>query len=386
MFKKLLIYISFAFTAISLCFSAEVEYKARLIGTESVSGVQWDIKGINDKGDVFGGYKEEWIPGKAQKQTIFIANCNKGFSAIENNGKDIYLYHSAFNNNCQVVGSWNGTTSTFMWSKLQGLCALDIFHPSQVELYDLNDLGQLIGSYFPIPVSNNGYSYGPDDTRPFLWNNGVSVDMGIGSEFASQIEDLGYSLISLRLMSINNKGELAGYFRYGKYNAKQRKIIAAGYKTFFWDGTVHILPLLSDSERPSIVKLNNQGVVLAKAIGLEGKKGVITYLWNRDNGLQPLLDFDGKDINDSSVILGYLKEHSCCNEYLETPAIWRNGQCITLANLLGVSDLANISPPYSDTYEVERIFDVIQINNKGQIACYGYLWGESHPCILEPVK
>ena len=110
----------------------------------------------------------------------------------------------------------------------------------------------------------------------------------------------------------------------------------------------------------------------------------ITYLWDNETGLQILPDFYGNLLNDSSIVLGYQRKYTCCNDYVEIPGIWKENHFITLAELLGVSDIRNMAPSFADDYEIEGIDQVISMNNKGQIICQGYLWGESHPCILEP--
>lgn len=374
--------------------SYAAEYRVRLLGTESISGVNWTVNGINDKGQVFGGY-EEWIPDQGERKTLFITENNGSLTLIDNKDERIYVTNQfVFNNNSQIAGPWNGPTGKFIWSKIQGICSLNIFDPSYVHLHQLNDLGQLIGAYYP-HQEGISYSYSPDQMIPFLWNNGVSINMGVGSEFAKQFEDLCYKIISLQLMSINNKGELAGYIRYGKYNSKQNTIVPAGYKTFFWDGSVHILPLPSDAEFPDNVKLNYHGVVLVRTLRWKNEQSIdTTYIWSINHGLQILENFYGKDINDASTVLGYITGDNgiyYVNEYgnykgYREPVIWKKGQYISVASLLGVSDVNDIAPPFSDNFEVEKIYEVIQINNKGQIACMGHVWGELHPCILEPTK
>ena len=111
-----------------------------------------------------------------------------------------------------------------------------------------------------------------------------------------------------------------------------------------------------------------------------------TSLWDIEKGLQPLLDFNGIDFNDESTVLGFIKRHLCCREYREIPAIWKDGRCFTIAELLGIESIDSISTPYSDNYSIERIISAVAINNKGQIVCEGWMWGEKQPCILEPIK
>lgn len=365
-------------------------YKVSMIGTESITGMQWSVTGINNKGQVYGSCTE-YVPYQNSKQSLFICDDKNVFELIDgtDHQKNYYLNPSAANNNGWVVGHWNGQSSSFIWSKALGLRAFDVdgYFKSSLTKNDtnnfstpiaLNDLGQVIGTYYTHSRGN----------RPFLWDNGVLCEMGIGSEFAQQFEELGFHVIDIKLTAINNKGELGGYLQYGKYNEKKKIYVPAGYKTFFWDGVPHILPLPSDIEAPEVVKLNYNGVVLVR-IRIPDRENVhnqVTYLWDIENDLQILPDFHGNTLNDSSIVLGTIRQYTCCREWEEIPAIWKEGCCITLAELLGVSNIRNIAAPYSESYEIERIDQVISINNKGQIVCIGCLWGESHPCILAPTN
>jgi hypothetical protein len=171
--------------------------------------------------------------------------------------------------------------------------------------------------------------------------------MSENSDFAKQFENLGFHIMDIKLKAINNKGELAGYFEFGKYNEKKKSFVRAGYKTFFWDGNPHILPLNSDSDYPEVVKLNYNGVVLVRDNTwnrLNNQNIQTTYLWDIENGIRIIDDFYGYNLNDSSTVLGFQKKYTYCRDYVEIPAIWKDGYCITLSELLGVSDIHEIAP------------------------------------------
>lgn len=197
--------------------------------------------------------------------------------------------------------------------------------------------------------------------------------------------------MDISITCINNSGELTGYFSYGKYNQKQKRFMQAGYKTFFWDGTPHLISLPSDIFPPEVLKVNNRGIVLVRNKTLDNITEYVTettYLWSINDGFKILPDFYGNYINDNSTVLGFKKEKldCCCKETIEIPTLWNNENFITIAELLKVENIKNISPRYSDNFSVESLSNFVGINNKGQIACMGIIWDEQHPCILEPIK
>jgi len=391
---KFLYLIFFLLFNISIVLYA-ADYKVTLMGTESLPvpincTVEWDVKGINNKGQVYGLYRKN-EPFKDQKTSIYIYDYKGGIYFIES---DKYSFFSSCmaNNNGQMIGEWSGKPNIFIYSKTLGIRPLDFSNVfdkyktsndtnNHITPVAFNDLGQMIGTSYM-------HSRGEE---PLLWDNGVISEMGKGSEFATNFESQGYHVFEIQILSINNKGELAGYFCYGRYNEKQKKYVKSGYKTFFWDGNLHVLDLASEARPPQVLKVNNCGVLLIRESIVDyfnDRVTEMTHLWDVDNGLLTISDFYGTDINDSSTVLGFKKEHICCRDFNSVPAIWKNGQCITIAELLNVPHLGDIAPPYSDQYLVERLHpeSFVGINNKGQIACLGTVWGEQHPCILEPVS
>lgn len=330
------------------------EYKVSLLGLGSSPDIQCSVAAINDKGQILGSYNETLNYNKSK---IYLLDSKNGLTLIE--AKDQAVYPITMNNVGQVLGHGN---KPFIWSKALGLRWLDIFNSTYVKATDLNDLGQIIGSY-QLVGSNEAM-------RPFMWDYGVVTDMGPGSDFSKSIESLGFHIMEIQLMSINNKGELAGYFAYGKYNEKKKKYVRVGYECFYWDGEAHIIPLpVFLVQEPNLMKVNNHGAVLI--CDFYGN-----YFWRLEQGLETINNFSGSAINDSNTVLGWSSG----------PAIWKDGVIISIGDLLGVADIEHLAPLYSDDYAIEKLTNFMDINNKGQILCLGYIWGDTYPCLLEPIK
>lgn len=364
--------------------SYAAEYKATLIGTESIPYSSWSVDGITDKGQLYG-------KDNRCQENLFFHDPKNGFISI----KSEFRIHSHIslvaNNNGQLAGCWEGTPGLFIWSKALGFRPINIFDDNHAEPIAFNDLGQLIGTY---------------GDGAFLWDYGVVTYMGAKleysysreSDFSKYFKSLGFCVTNLKIKAINNKGEMAGYFQYGKYSAKQKRVVPVGTKVFFWDGTAHILPIQLPVHFNEVVKLNNKSVVMASQSNydLEEQKHIETsYLWDLESGLQILPNFYGIDLNDSKAVLGFVIDYSpLCVDYSgiipgcalrRRPTLWKEGKYTKLATLLGVDNLESLAIPFSDAHDVEKISNVVGINNRGQIACMGYVWGEWHPCILEPV-
>lgn len=403
MFKKVLGYIF----SICLCYSTFLncaEYQVKQLFDIFDFESKFNVITINDKGQILGRCQEITNNGRRSgPNKIFLFDKKNGITFIE--AKDNYLDASLLNNAGQVVGT---NPQPFIWNKSLGVHWLNIPNSRSVHIIDLNDLGQIIGSYQPNNNDRSASSRGQQ--QPFIWDNGVVTDMGIDSDFANHFRDLGYHVRHIKLDGINNKGELVGRFWHGKYHEKKKRFITVGYQYFFWNGELHLLPLsIHDVE---LIKLNNKGRILIST------KEDKTYLWDIENGLESIPEFVGLSFNDSSVILGYKledktklrKKHiefsydmihytrakSIYDNYFSfsfhgheknclSCAIWREGKIISLSELLGVDDIDHLSIPYSDTYSIEGIEVISKINNQGQIPCNGIIWGDYYPCILEQV-
>jgi len=343
------------------------EYKVSLLGLELIPEAQRRVISINDKGQVLGSYQDS----HDYRSIIYLFDSKNGLTFIE--AKDQSLFPTTTNNLGQVLGFGN---KPFIWSKTFGLRWLDIFNSTCVQAQDINDLGQIIGSYQP--VGSN------EAMRPFMWDYGVVTDMGPGSEFSKSIEFLGYHIMEIRLMSINNKGELVGYFAYGKYNEKKKKYVRVGYECFYWDGDMQILPVPVElTSPPNTMSVNNHGSIM---ISIEQWISYTTYLSNVEVGFIKIPNFFGRVLNDANIILGY--EHIDHPNLVDCTAqvVWRNGVVSSISELLGVTDINQLAPSYSDNYDIEALSDFVDINNKGQIPCTGFIWGDAYPCLLEPIK
>lgn len=376
------------------------EYKVSFVGTEHISDTTFSDMFINNEGQVFGKFS------KGFKGIIFFSDPKKGISTfseedvsgyIENisdkpvkknkkkfdgDNRNLYKFSTrissyaeglSFNNHNQMLVHDNSGKAC-IWSPIQGLRSINVFN-SNVHAIALNDSGQVIG------IGAYGDSCGQGqgkDWRPFFWDNGVATDMGPGSEFTQKFEILGYHVMSIHLTSLNNKGEITGYFTHGKYNAKQKKYIKMDKRLhFYWNGSINIIPIQTndDSIDNYDMKLNNTGSVMMRT-------EYANYIWNIENGLQELHGFNCLDINDSNVIVGKWYNE---DEEKESLAIWREGAITKISELLN-KDISNLASAYSDSFEVEQIINVVGINNKGQILGIGEVWGEWHPCIIEPIE
>lgn len=365
-FMRFLVFASFLFV-LNVCAS---DYKISLLEF-SQDNYLYSITSINDKGQILGVYGNNL--GNNIRKT-YIYDQKKGVTFIDS--KDQSIHPIAINNACQVLGC--SGNKPFVWSKAFGFRWIEVNDSRQVHVYGLNDLGQVIGFY---------HDARSDSCRPFMWDYGVITDMGPGSEFSQSIEALGYHVMNISLKSVNNRGELVGHFSYGKFNKKTNKYVVVGGENFFWNGDIHILPKLEDSTTVQFdMKMNNRGVVLLY------NYNETSYLWDKESGLQKIDGFIGRALNDSNIVLGMMCNLNDMTE-ARLPAIWKEGSITTIATLLDVENISNISFPYAEDYSIEGLsfqnfslydFGLFEINNKGQIPCLGSIWGDNYPCLIEP--
>lgn len=358
-------------TFLIFSFSYSAEYRVSSIGTEIFNNINWEYStSIDEKGLVLGSFWDN------QKNSggMFFRDTHSGVILITTMADQVYgrLSPIALNNKGQILsnGDRDGGYGPFLWTKSFGLQTIDVFNSSYCQGTNLNDRGQIIGWY-----------QRPDGSkRPFLWDNSIVTDMGIESDLSLQLESLGYYVLDITLLSINNKGEIAGYFTYGKFNSKKQAYVQAGFVPFFWNGEAHEIASENPLKyAPQMMKVNNNGVVMMQS-------NFTTYYWNIENGMKIISGFDAVDFNDSLVMIGYMKKFDVSGNWDSCPAIWKNGVITSLAELLGVEDIYNIAPPFSDNYEIEKITSINAINTKGQILCSGQLWGDDQPCIAGPSK
>lgn len=343
------------------------EYKVSAIGTALIPGRSFansieslyqceDSFAINDYGHICSIMNNNEIYlSEEPSQLIIIA------SSDEYNTTNTIL----LNNNDQVVYS-RGNLFLF-WDAYHGtqlITAYPLKPDSTTRCTALNDLGQVVGKA------------GKDS---FLWEKGKITDMGPKSEFAQNFHDQGYLATSISITALNNNGEIAGYFSFGKYNENQQEIVEIGSKPFFWNGTLHVIDCQQNTYSSKSVQMNNAGYVLINS-------NSTAYLWHWQKQIIKIPRFRAISMNDSNTLIG-LKED---NHWQFT--IWKNRAFKPVSSLLGhklsasFNDLSNLSRPYSDTYEVEEICLPAKINNRGQIIALGKIWDKWHPCIIEPIE
>ncbi|MDB2614335.1 hypothetical protein N9Y92_04185, partial [Chlamydiales bacterium] len=341
----------------------------------------WNIRGVTDNGQVYGSY----YTNDNRSNGFYIYDSKKNIPTIvESKDKNHQFIPLKVTNFGEVFVAEYNPMHLFSWEKFTGIHPVEICDSEYVDISSINDLGQMIGNHRY--DSKSSYS-------PFLWDNGKLTNMGIGSKLYDQLESLGYTVTDINLFDFNNKGELCGNFTYGKFNKIKKELVNVGKKFFFWNGTPHIIPLdIFYFHQFFTARINNNGKILITVTDVDYINNDVielpplSYLWSFEDGLQPLDDFIGNSINDSSVVLGYRKEYTYASNFREIPGIYKNGEFLSLASMLGVTDLNSLAPPFSDEYEIERIHTIVNINNRGQIACMGIIWGETVPCILNPTN
>jgi hypothetical protein len=356
----------FLFAIASIISAAE--YKIVPLGTSNLSGEKFPDSFenhakkhsvINDNGCLCSFSGSNLYLSKKNGELMFLGGITYTYS--QNN---------LINNRNQVVFPQN--YCMYIWDSESGLRLIDKISGgscNSMHIAALNDQGQLVGR------SNDGHA--------FFWDNGNRTDMGIHSSFAEHFRNLGYCVTDIVLTALNNNGEIAGYFSYGKYNERKRETVTLGKKPFFWNGKLHVIDLpfypehWTNYEGIESVQLNNKGYVV---ISFQ-QENHHTFLWHSKEKVKHLQGFRAVSINDSNTILGY--SYTASNDRWK---VWHKDTYTPVSKLLGQATLANLASPYSDSYDVEVLDHLVQINNKGQILALGRIWGEWHPCIIEPVS
>lgn len=368
---RILIAVLIVFFPHYLLFCKEILPPIDFRGTYQISVVDEILHGeatcINDKGQIAG----RLFSDNFSRSNSFIYDRTIGMNFIEVDAPR------------KIMNSLNTIGYRDAWIDLKPYKTF--FNGEKFSCTDLNEMGQIIGSYSPIGTSNNGTSM---VDRPFIWDHGIISDIGINSAFANQLDvrlaKLGLCLNGLGLIAINNKGELVGHCWTKKFHVKKKEYVHANGYMFFWDGDFY-LDNIPGNCGGKTVKLNNNGVVLITTYNDD------TYLWDiTRHSFQLIPSFVGVDINDSCVVLGYKDEpretnRSSPRSYAGVPAIWENGEFTTIAELLGVEAADRISSQYTDDYTIECLHKFVGINNRRQILCHGTIWGDVYPCILEPL-
>lgn len=335
---------------------SSIEITTQLPFQESFVNSTIKVKAINDLGQLIGTYSEPKINTK-----FFIIDVEKGVQIVSQKNKNLNPYR--INNVGQIL-----VEGASIWSEGLGFTTIEIPDGVNLQSFELNDVGQIIGIY-----RQKGFT----DYRPFKWDNGVAYDLGPGSDFAKGFDEIGIYPLRIEVKDINNNGELVGRVHYGKFNELTGKYVKVGCSNFFWNGSVHLIELPKDGFFDTI-KLNEQSDVLLCSGSLRYK----SYIWNLKSGVVSIEGLHGIDFNNDRVVIGHMQVLQEDGQLIEVPGVSIDNINYTIAELLGVEDAKRLIPPYSDNYEPESLFRIIAINNLGQIAAECTVWDDIYPCIL----
>lgn len=154
----------------------------KLIDLELQESDRSEAVAINDDGLVVGCY---WM---FNNKYYFIWSEIEGISLIElpNTASIVVL-----NNAGQIAGNYKddkGNEHGFIWSNSQGFLDIGTLGGSFTRVYDMNDLGQIVGQS---EKNNTSFIDGKAEQHAFLWQNNVMTDLG------ALVGDLGFSGIEV---------------------------------------------------------------------------------------------------------------------------------------------------------------------------------------------
>lgn len=202
------------------------------------------------------------------------------------------IMYSKMSDDGTLMGSLSGWP--VIWDQQNHLQILDLENKipnlkgnCKVELIDINSQGQVIGFCY------ENWEEFRQETVVFIWENGKIKDLKLHDE----LEKMGFNVIGIRPLAINNKGAILGYFAnyVNGFNSYSTSLdgVRPTYSDSYWyfiyeNGLIKIFALSPDA---SVEDFNNHNEILISKN--ENKKdGSIfcqddsgTYIFSYEKGL-----------------------------------------------------------------------------------------------------
>ena len=277
---------------------------------------------------------------KINNQGCGFGNADGCIQYIDENGEECKRWHY----------DW-----PIMWSPESGITFIKIFN-SAPELIDINDHNQIVGTY---GTEKNGQ-------RIFIWENGEFQDLNIDHELIS----LGYHPLDYKVYSINNKGEILGYFSYGEKHPYKDVWRYSGEKYFFWDGHVTVIENHPDHQFFSS-HLNDEGKVIFYGEPCYSSKPI--FQWEKEKEVKKI---ESKNLPNSTRFQAISHDHSQIIYTGHYDEVYINDKIYDDWKELFDSSMY----PGLDDIRIKKI------NNKGQILIEASFWGEGHVFLLSPIS
>ena len=390
-------------------------------GSNSVFGS--DSHGLNSQGVLIGGAETPATNPDPGCFTPFFPDCSVVHAFRSQNGvtTDLGVLPGGSNSFPFGINTWGwvigasedgvidpgtGNPEVFavLWRDSQ-VINLGTFGGNESTASDVNDLGQIVGfsaNTVPDPFSLFGYA---TQTRPFLWQHGVMRELdtlGGPDGAAYLINELGQIVGQFTLDSNPNPptgfpsthsilwepngkpvdlGTLGGTSGIPNWINNRGQVVGqanltgdATFNGYFWEkGVLTDLGNLG-GDLSVAWNVNDAGEVVGRA-DVPGSKTHHAFLW-KQGVMTDLGTADGDTcataffVNSQGQIVG---DSGVCGVVSRHAWLWENGGPIV--------DLNTLAIPGSGLHLVDADY----INDRGEIACHGYLPnGDTHAVLLIP--
>ncbi|MGA8163958.1 MAG: hypothetical protein WB791_02910 [Waddliaceae bacterium] len=256
-------------------------------------------------------------------------------------------------NNTKTLFSDNSRLA--IWSNHLGTQKIDTkrlgYNTKNHRIVGINSPGQIIGNYETKNNIHKGFICEKGEAEEFILNDA---------------EDLGFHIVGIKLIDINENGSILGMLEYGERHPLKNLFYITGRKYFLWDGSTHVIEG-ADSSLDTTIKLNNMDEVAFTAFEMEkvdGEEREVsnTFKWSRDGDVKNISDnFSLTGFDDKGQISGC--EHLGVNSF--RCLINHKGEHINLD-----AEIKKINP------DIELINNPI-LSSSGVILYWIRMWGEN---------